>query len=225
MPVTRSRKGKATRKAGKPVTKPLSIPELKHAFDALDQGTRAILSEGSKEQQTTKFQRLWRSIFHRPVGKEAAEAYLAMKRSPPVGFAGPYRRKGKGQTRRMRGGANGGAYALAGAPLDYMTRPGVDGVHGSFPSYVSGGLGFYDKINQDALSADCGKVDITPQVPASIGSNLVGGGGLSDVGTLVTNRPVPASSPPSVFQEVQRYFAGQDKAGSSPDPSQFRLMA
>jgi len=224
MPPTRSRKGKATRKSGKSQVKPLTIPELKHTFDALDQGTRDILAKEPKEKQTAQFQRLWRSLFHRPVSKEAAEAYLAMKRSPPVGFSGPYKRKGKHTMRhRMRGGA-----ALAGAPLDYATRPGVYGEYGSFPSYDSSGLDFYNKINQDALTADCGKVDITPKVPVSIGSNEVGdmkGGGLSDYATLVSNRPVAASSPPSAFQEVQRYFAGQDKAGSSPDPSQFKLRA
>lgn len=205
----RSRKGAKTRKA-----KVMTIPELKHAFDALDQGTRQLLKTSSKETQVKEFQRLWRSLFGRPVRPAAAEAYLAIKRSAPVAGV-------RGKTRKMRGGA-----ALAGAPLDYMLRPGIDGVHGSFPTYQSQGLTFYNTINQEGMAQECGVKDITPQVPADIGSNKVmgGGGPLADLAHVLTNRPFSAAAPPTPQQDMADYWSGRP-LGASPDPSQTRLRA
>jgi hypothetical protein len=185
-----SRKGGATRRAGKRSAKVLSIPELKRSFDAVDTGVKDILKRGdSNEKQIKAFQGLWRSIFHRTISADAAEGYLRVKRGAPVA----------GKTRKaQRGGA-----ALAGAPLDYMTRPGVDGAYGNFPTYQAQGLSFYNAINKDGLFESCGKQDITPVVPASIGDNTVmKGGGL-----------------PSLFETVQTYWQGKPMA-SSPDPSE-----
>jgi hypothetical protein len=215
-----SRKGKATRKgpprkrqqrAGAPPTKALSIPELKHAFDALDQGTRLLLKEGSAETQTKAFQTLWKNLFHHPVSKDAAEAYLAIKRSKPMNT----------MTRRTNRHSMKGGAALAGAPLDYMTRPGIDGVHVSVPSYLSQGLTFYNQINQESLQKECGITDITPKVPLMIGSNEVmkGGAGLAD---LMASRPAAATSPPNLFQTVQTYWSGK-AVGPSSDPSESAL--
>ncbi len=223
-PKPSSRKGIKTRRrrGGGSKSKPLSIPELKHSFDELDAGVREILKSGAAaEQQTKKFQKLWQSIFHRPVPKEAAESYLAIKRSAPV--APPK----ANTTRKMKGGAA----PIAGAPLDYMTRPGVDGTYGSFPAYQTSGLAFYDKINQEGMYQECGIKDFTAKVPANMGSNLAGGGArakshtggaLSDVARVAINRPFAPSVPPSVGQDVQDYFAGK-QLGPSPDPSESKL--
>jgi hypothetical protein len=54
-----------------------------------------------------------------------------------------------------------------------MTRQGVTGPYGNFPAYLSDGMLPYP---EDSVSAQCGKVDITPNVPVDIGSNKVGGG-------------------------------------------------
>lgn len=56
------------------------------------------------------------------------------------------------KTRRRT--TRGGGMALAGAPLDYSLRPGVQGVYGNFPSYQTQGL---DRYYDSAVSADCGK--------------------------------------------------------------------
>ena len=195
-------------------SKPLSIPELKQAFDELDAGVREILKSGEPaEQQTKKFQKAWQSIFHRPVPKEAAESYLAIKRSAPVA---PPRAN---TTRKMKGGAS--AAPIAGAPLDYMTRPGVDGTYGSFPAYQSSGLAFYDKINQEGMFQECGVKDFTPKVPAGMGSNQAGGA-FTDAARVALNRPFVSSVPPSVGQDVEDYFAGKT-LGPSPDPSESKL--
>lgn len=209
-------KGKRTRKNGgarKPTGKALSIPELKKAFDAVDAETKSILKMASKDAQIKAFQTLWRSVFHRPVTKEAAEGYLAIKRT--AGPAGP-----RGKTRKMRGGSTA---PIAGAPLDYVTRPGIDGVHGSFPTYQAQGLSFYNTVNQEGMAQECGIKDITPQVPASIGSNeVMSGGAASDFAQILGNRPVAAVSPPSFTQNIQSYWQGRP-VGPSSDPSDNKL--
>jgi len=193
----------------------MSIPELKHAFDALDSETRRILKTvASKESQIKEFQRLWRRLFGRPVRPAAAEAYLAMKRSAPVAGV-------RGKTRKA---LKGGAAPLAGAPLDYTLRPGIDGVHGSFPTYQAQGLSFYNTVNQEGMVQECGVKDITPQVPADLGSNKfqAGGGPLADLAQVISNRPFAASSPPTPQQDMADYWSGKG-LGASPDPSQTRL--
>ena len=162
-----SRKGKGTRRKTALKSRALTIPELKHCFDTVETETYDLLKSGLPQAETVKkFQALWKSIFHRSVTKEAAESYLQVKRGTKIRPV----RKG---TRRQKGGA-----ALAGAPLDHMTRPGVDGYYGSFPAYQSSGLAFYDTINKDGLVQGCGTTDITPSVSATMGSNefLKGGG-------------------------------------------------
>ncbi len=216
-----SRKGQKTRKGSRRVaqrggSKALTIPELRTAFDALEQETRRILREGGADKQVKAFQAVWKRIFHRPVSAAAAEGYLAVKRAAPTPRANMTRKN------KQKGGA---AAALAGAPLDYMTRPGVDGVHVSVPQYVSSGLSFYNTINQDALVKECGVTDITPKVPVSIGSNEVMKGGYKSDLAMASFRPAAASSPPNPVQAAQMYWLGKSLTGSSPDPSETKLGA
>ena len=144
----------------------LTIPELKHAWDEIHKFTHDILKEAKPmAEQVKDFQKCWKKIFHRPVSSESAEAYLNVMRLSHT------RRMGR-KTRKMKGGA----MPLAGAPLDSVTQPGVYGTHGSFPSYQSNGLGFYDTINKQGMFQECGIKDITPVVGESIGSNQAGGG-------------------------------------------------
>ena len=182
--------------------KAMTIPELKHAFDSLEQETHTILKEkvGSAEH-VRKFQGAWKRIFHRPVSAKAAESYLQIKRSAPA----------RGKTRKQKGGA-----ALAGAPLDFTTRPGIDGVHGSFPAYQAQGLSFYDKVNQEGMYQECGTKDITPLVPVSIGSNQVGGQ-LGNLTHATMYKGIQSSSPPSPLQDAQSWLQGRP-LGPSPAP-------
>ena len=213
---THSHKGKSTRRRSAPraLSGPvLTIPELKHAFSAVDTETRKILKENLPQaEQVKKFQTVWRSIFHKPVTKDAAEAYLQIKRGSA---SRPVR---KGVTRKMKGGST----PLAGAPLDFSTRPGVDGVHGSFPAYQTSGLSFYNTVNQSGIAQECGTKDFTPKVPEMIGSNEVpikaAGGGVSD---YIMSRSA-TSSPPGLGDDVEQYMTGRP-LGASPLPDQNRL--
>lgn len=206
---------RTTRKRGRPTGRAISIPELKESFDAVERKTAEIIrSDASKQAKVRRFQEAWRSIFGRPVEASAAEAYLAVKaHSLPKRD----RASGKPKTRKQRGGA-----ALAGAPVDFQTRPGVDGTYGSFLPYVARGFGFYDTINQQGLFKGCGTENITPAVAADMGSNKVGGGMIADALSAITSRPVGPSSPPSILNDIQTTMQGRE-LGASPAPDQNHL--
>lgn len=151
-------------KTRKHSSKALTIPQLRKSFDHIDGWVESHLRKhGTVKDLVPAFQKEWKKTFHHEVNAKAAEAYLSIKhRSAPR------------KTKKQHGGS---ATALAGAPLDYMTRQGVYGVYGHFPQYVSSGLTFYNQINQDSLTAGCGVENITPKLPADMGSNLVTKGG------------------------------------------------
>ena len=193
---------------------PINLPDLKHSFDNLRKASSEII-RGTKDtkQRIRKFQSAWKALFHRPVEAMAAEAYLRVMER---GCSSRH-----GRTRKAQ---KGGAAALAGAPLDFQTRPGVDGVHGSFPQYLTGGLSFYNTINQEGMFKGCGIQDITPSVPADLGSNKVQGGGgvISDVYSLMISNPISSTVPPGVLQDAQTAWQGRP-LGASPQPSQNQL--
>ena len=181
-----------------------TLVELKSVFDQVRKGSLAILKETSdKKQRIKKFQALLSKQFHHPVQPMAAEAYLKVVEKSMGSKRGTRRRKQKGGM----------------APLDFQTRPGVDGVHGSFPQYLTGGLSFANTVNQEGMFQGCGKVDITPAVPVSIGSNQAGGSVgigtiLGDAYSLATTRPFQSESPASFFQDVQTGWQGRNLSAS-----------
>lgn len=181
-----------------------TLPELKGTFDRLRKSCHEILrSTKETKQRIRKFQVVWKELFHRPVDAMAAESYLRVMD------------KGTRAKTHKSKGQKGGS-----APLDFQTRPGVDGVHGSFPAYLTGGLSFYNTINQEAMFKGCGLQDIAPSVPANMGSNQVmGGGSLSDAAFLITTRPSIPSVPPNAIQDIQTFAAGKT-LGASPNASQ-----
>jgi hypothetical protein len=196
-----SRKGKSTRRNNKGYKKHLTIPEIKQAFETVGRATHDILKEGgSTSEQVKKFQKVWKSVFHRPVGSVQAEAYLKMKRIS----AG----RKPGRTRKQKGGA-----ALAGAPLDYTLRPGVDAAgYGNFPEYQVSGLATYDKINQEGMFQECGTKDITPHLYGSGQS----GGDFSDVIKQTFLSPSQPSVPPGPISNSQQILAGRPVPSPSP---------
>lgn len=200
-----SRRANGTRKRR---VQPMTIPEIKRSFDELERGVEEILAAPTtQKQKVKKFQEVWRTIFGRPVDTAAAEAYLAVKA----------RRAPKKTRKAQRGGM---------APLDYQMRPGVDGPHGSFLPYVSQGLSFYNTINQDSMFKGCGTEDITPKIPADMGSNKVGGGAAAAAPANILEafgaRTIAATSPPSAAQDFQDAWLGRP-TGASPSPDQGTL--
>ena len=193
----------------------VTLPELKGVFDALRKNCHDILrSTKDTKQRIRKFQAAWKELFHRPVDAMAAESYLRVMEKGSRASATT--KKAKAHKKQK-----GGFAPLTGATVDFQTRPGVDGVHGSFPQYLTGGLSFYNTINQEGMFKGCGVEDITPAIPDTMGSNkaLAGGGFLSDSAFLVTTRPSESSVPPNMFQDVQTVMQGR-QLGTSPNASQ-----
>jgi hypothetical protein len=134
----------------------MTIPLLRKSFDHIDSWVSQRVKRSKIRELIPAFQAEWKKTFGRFVDAKAAEAYLALKRmTTPRGRT----------TRKQKGGSAAGA--LAGAPLDYMTRAGGTGVYGNFPAYQTSGL---DRYYQDSMSAQCGKEDSTPTVPVDMGS-------------------------------------------------------
>jgi len=159
-----------------------------------------------KETQIHEFQAAWKAVFSRDVSPKAVEAYLAVKHAE---HSHGKKRSTRRKTRKQSGGA------LSGAPIDFQTRPGIDGVHGSFPAYVDKGLSFYDSINQQARVADCGVKDFSPKVPSGMGSNQAGGrrkqaGGslFRDFASATSFKPFESTAPSTVYQDVRSAYLG-----------------
>ncbi len=142
------------------------------------------------------FRKEWKKTFGKEVSEESARDYLAFMRA-------------KGQS--------GGS-----APVGYDLRAGADIPYGNFPAYVSSGFGF----PADSFHAQAGKEDITPIIPAGMGSNEVmkggkrsgrktrkqrGGAYLPSVSTAVAefmNRPFLMNSPATTLQQTQMEVKG-----------------
>ena len=123
----------------------LGLKHLRAAFDHIEKVV-SKLKETSKHSfngAIDAFKDEWEKTFKHAISPADAAAYLKFR----FGLKGK-----KAMTRRkMKGGAM--PAALAGAPLDYATRPGVqDGVYGQFPTYNDGGL---NRLYGSALSAGC----------------------------------------------------------------------
>jgi hypothetical protein len=193
----------------------MTIPQLRKAFDHIESFTQTLLRKtNDPKEQRKEFQKEWQKVFHRAVDDKSADSYLQFEQ----------KKSGKRTTKKQqRGGA-----PLGGAPLDYSTRPGIDGVYGVFPAYVSSGLAFYNDINKLSQTEGCGIEDTTPKVPLSIGSNEVQKGGkrknktrkakkqdggafptLTEFGTALAFRPITSTNPTTPFYDGQMGWKGQ----------------
>lgn len=145
----------------------------------------------------------WKKVFGVKVSEEAARDYLAFVREHP--------------SSSQSGG---------GAPVGYDLRAGADIPYGSFPEYIQSGFGF---ANIDSFRAQSGKEDITPIIPAGMGSNAVmkggkqskrktrkqkkqsGGGNFPSLTTALqefANRPFLMNSPATTLQQTQMEVKG-----------------
>jgi hypothetical protein len=159
-----------------------SIPELRRSFEYIEKSVdEKIHRKDSREKISRDLRKEWRSIFMKDLDKKSAEAFIDDRMKHTIG------QKGRRRTIRTRGGA-----AIAGAPLDYMTRQGVYLAPGQIPDkaghlpltgdkpsdfgsylrYVSNG--FSVGVPEPGQSYDPVPGQTAwPQVPAGMGSNAV----------------------------------------------------
>jgi hypothetical protein len=217
----------------------LTVPELRRAFEHIDTFAKGLLhSSKSMDAKIAEFCEEWKRTFYREIKHDSAKVYLETLQEETATT-----RRGK-KTRRLRGGAA----PLAGAPLDYTTRPGVyiqpaglnQFSYAQVPAYVASG--FWNPEQSHQYDPVPGQTRYVTHTPPGMGSNLVRGGGnkqrktarrlrggsaplgqaFMDTLSQVASRIAPAVSPPSVINDAVTAFRGQ-QLGQSPDPSQTRL--
>jgi hypothetical protein len=171
-----TRKNRKTKKV-------LSIPELRKAFEHIESVAYGV-KKLPKEEQIATFKKEWLKTFGREVETKAVVSYLAVK---------------LGKTRRNRKQKGGMA------PLDYQTRPGIDGVYGNFQAYLDRGLIPYP---EQGIRQECGVKDFTPHLPAGMGSNQAGGATLHDFTSALTFKPFDSSIPPTFYQNARASLLG-----------------
>lgn len=197
----------------------MTIPQLRKAFDHIEVYTAGLLGrEKDMKKRRKAFQEEWMKVFHRSVDDKSADAYLQ--------FEAKKNKKGS-KTRKMRGGA-----ALSGAPLDYSTRPGIYGVYGNFPEYISNGFAtFGNATNKMAIQESCNSPVQAASFPppytgfgaASLvsqkggkkkgkkGTRKLKGGAfpsISEFASAASFRPLAATAPPGDIYKTMMDFKG-----------------
>jgi hypothetical protein len=158
-----------------------TIPQLRKAFDHMEKVVERLRkSKLPLSDAVSNYRDEWHKTFKRDLSPAEATSYLKFR----------FGKRAATRRSRMRGGS-----ALAGAPLDYQTGPGVSGVYGNFPTYQTQG---FDRYYGSALTANCGKQT---------------GGSWSD-GLF---RPIMPGAPVSMAYDVQMSAKGVGPTSSS-DP-------
>jgi hypothetical protein len=203
-----------------------SIPELRRAFEHIeDVVDRKIKQKVPKEEISKELRKEWHNVFFKALDKKSADAYVEERMA----------QKGRRVTRRARSSrSKGGAQAIAGAPLDYMTRQGIylapgqiptaqghlplssgaPSAYGSYVQYVD--KGFWNPEPGQSYDPVPGQ-PAWPVVPAGMGSNAVKGGkrtlrkggSLQSVLSQMTTRPISSSVPAGVLQDAQDHWYGK----------------
>lgn len=208
----------------------MTIPQLRKAFDHIEDYTMDLLRRTSDKKERRKaFQAEWAKVFHRNVDDASADAYLAFEA-----------KKSKGSKSHTRKHKQKGGAALAGAPLDYSTRPGIYGVYGTFPEYITGGFSAMgDATNKMAIQEGCNSAAEAAKFQAPYtgfgGVSLAQKGGkqsrkqkgrkgtrkqrggaptFGEFASALTLRPLTSSAPPS-----QLYTSMMEWKGGAPYPS------
>lgn len=135
---TKTRKVKS-QKLGKQIQ---TIPQLRKAFDHMEKVVERLRkSKRPLSDAVSEYRDEWHKTFKRDLSPAEATSYLKFR----------FGKRATTRRSRMRGGS---IAALAGAPLEYQTGPGVSGVYGNFPTYQTSG---FDRYYGSALTASCGK--------------------------------------------------------------------
>jgi hypothetical protein len=179
----------------------ISIPQLRKSLEHITNYSENLVKSGKKNtsEMAYVFSNEWHKVFGKKLDPEISKKYIehvAAMKTPK-----------KSKSRKMRGGAQD--MTLTGAPMAYLTRPGVDLPYGQFLPYVT--KGFDVGVPTQAILQDCGKQDGVLPYP-NTGSNKISGGGLfSAIGDFVSaasDRPFVAQNPPSIQQNAMMSFKG-----------------
>jgi hypothetical protein len=208
-----------------------TIPQLRRLFENIEHFIDSrIEKRQSKDVISKELRKEWRRMFMKEIDKQSADALIENHMKSKV-------RHTLKNSKRVKGGVQ---EPLAGAPLEYSTRPGIYlapnsiPVDGQLPTSGGGYGNYVDYINsgfwnpEDARSYDPvqGQQPF-PQPFASTGSNLVGGKrkskrrvrGGNALLTQAFARPFGSDAPAGIPQDMQDIWYGKP-VGASPDQVQ-----
>lgn len=224
-----------------------TIPELRVAFDHIEDFLHDSLSKKSVDETIKLLRDEWKKTFHKELDEESARTYVEhvaeeMKRG--------HRRTKNRRTQRKRRVHRGGggqdhtapAMRLSGAPLNYATRPGIypaqgqTAGYGPVTEYVSSG--FNVAVPQQGYKIDQNNKlmggRLYPTMPGQSGTlSLRGGaknktrrskgGGIQQFFGSLSPAPFPqvynSTNPPGIIQQAQQQFEGQPSMNISSDSS------
>ena len=181
----------------------MGLKKLRAAFDTMERFVEALRPKAkhSFSDAVSEYREEWHRVFKREISPADAAAYLKFR----FGMKGK-----KSMTRRQR--MRGGSHPIAGAPLDYSLRAGVDGPYGQFPSYQSEGL---DRYYGSALTADCGKPNGFPTDGSAASQK---GGSIMDslFRPIAAGSPMPMGYVPMMEFKGVKPFPTADPVGPAP---------
>ena len=182
----------------------MGLKKLRAAFDTMERFVEALRPKAkhSFSDAVSEYREEWHRVFKREISPADAAAYLKFR----CGMKG---KKAMTRRQRMRGGSN---HPIAGAPLDYSLKAGVDGPYGQFPSYQSEGL---DRYYGSALTADCGKANGFPTDGSAASQK---GGGIMDslFRPIAAGSPMPMGYVPMMEFKGVKPFPTADPVGPAP---------
>jgi hypothetical protein len=158
----------------------MTVQEIRNKFNQLNAFSKKHLNANALRSE-------WKRVFGAPISKESSEYltnyYIEMNRRNNRTRRGATRRRRatrRNVTTRHRTARNrryGGS--LSGAPLTYSMTPGANvAVYGRFPTEIgtdASSIKSLDVFYNSALSRGCGTENSGRNVPATLGSNKVGG--------------------------------------------------
>jgi hypothetical protein len=176
-------------------TPTMTIPGLRKSLDHISSYGESLAKSGAKtvKDAPAAFASEWKKVFGKPLSMDVAEKYIRHLTS----------KKGKlgKKTRKIRGGA-------LGAPLDALTRPGLELPYGNFLPYVK--AGFWNP--EPAISADYGRIQGPLPYPETGSNRMSGGGFLDSISNgidAISFRPFAAQNPSSMQQDATTAWKGQ----------------
>jgi hypothetical protein len=187
---------RVTRRNNKSSRKMMSVNDIRGRFQDMDASVKQFIKVNNPRDLGKHVSRQWAKLFNKPLSGKAASSLV-----------NHYMNKVRGPTKKNhRGGSH------LGAPLDYVMRPGLPAVatYATFPTEVGPDVksaADLDVYYNSGMGRSCGTENTTAHVPASMGTNKVGGarrtrkyrGGdfMASLGTTTPLLESPVASPVS----------------------------
>lgn len=207
-----------------------TIPELRQAFDYIDEFvTHRIQSGVSKEQLVKELRREWQRVFFKPIQKKNATAlleHMIERVSKRRGLRGTRKRTRGGVAPFMDSTTQPSPYLAQGTPPtgagNLPLANGQPSTYGSFPTYLSKAFQAPPEMAGLAKGEQNTYPTSAPNASnrvADLGSTMKGGrrrrlhGGASTlIGSLfqqAISRPIPSSDVPGLAQHSQASWYGR----------------